>query len=275
MEQKNFIINKCIYCDGVGETDEHIIPVALGGKWKLIKASCEHCRTITSKCELNPLKKNWEEARAVLDYPSRRRDFNNEQFLLSVIFKDGSEGILKLPKNEILGLTIFLEYPLPAFFAPDNYKSGVKVNACSTISFGCDVRILTKKYKIKSIKHISTYKGNDFEKMVAKIGYCATVALFGLDSFEQRFVLPALLNIKDDIGFWMGCDPNGSIIPVIGKQQFKNTIKIHVLTKNGNGTTRYIIARLKFFASSDAPEYIVVIGTLKPEFVIPDYQSFY
>ena len=273
MKQENFVINKCIYCNGVGETNEHIIPFALGGRQKLLKASCKSCRDITSRCEHNPLNKNWAEVRAVLDYPSRHRDFGNEKFSLEVTFKDGSEGVLKLSKSEVLGLTVFLEYPLPAFFAPDNYKKGVNVIGSSLISFGPNVSDLLKKYGIKTIRHMSTHKGNDFEKMIAKISYCAAVALFGLDSFDQCSVLPALLGKKDDIGFWMGCDPEGRIIPLIGKQRFKNIIKIHVLKKDKNNT-RYVIARLKFFASSDAPEYIVLVGTLKPDFIIPDHQSF-
>jgi len=273
MTQENFIINKCIYCDGVGQTDEHIIPFALGGKRKLYKASCEQCRKITSKCERNPLSENWAESRAILDYPSRRRNFGEEKFSLGVTFQDGTKDVLELSKNETLGLTPFLEYPLPAFFAHGNYKSGISVNAHSVISFGPDIRALAKKYGFKAIRYAVTYKGNNFEKMVAKIAYCAAVALFGLDSFNQRFVLQALLDKRDDIGFWVGCDPYGEIIPLIGKQRAKNIIKVGIWNKAGDGT-RYIVTRLKFFASSDAPEYIVVIGTLKSDFVIPDRQTF-
>lgn len=273
MKQKEFIINKCIYCDGVGETDEHIIPLALGGKWKLLKASCERCRKITSRCENNPLNKNWAEARAVLDYPSRRRDFENEIFSLEVTFKDGLKDVLKLPKSEILGLTSFLEYPLPAYFDSDNYKSGVNIIGQRLIAFGFNFEALIKKYRIKEIKYTVTHKCHDFEKMVAKIGYCAAVALFGLDDFDQRFLLPALLGEEDNIGFWMGCDPKGSFTPLIGKQRFENIIKIDVLKKDGDDKN-YVVARLKFFASSDAPEYIVLVGTLKPDSIMSDHQAF-
>ncbi len=275
MTQKNFTINKCIYCNGVGETDEHIIPFALGGKWKLYSASCNHCRNITSKCERNPLSENWTEARAILDYPSRHRNLSNGKFPLKVTFKDGSSGVLELSKSETLGLTPFLEYPLPAFFSPGNYKNGVIINAHSIISFGPDIKALSEKYGFKAIKYTVTYKrGNNFEKMIAKIAYCAAVALFGLNSFDQRFVLAALLDEKDDIGFWMGCDHKGKIIPMIGKQQSRNIIKVGIWKNDGNDT-KYIIVRLKFFASSDAPEYIVVVGTLKTDFIIPEHQTLF
>lgn len=269
---KSFYINKCIYCGGKGETDEHIIPFALGGTKKLIKASCESCRDITSRCERNPLSENWAEVRAVLDYPSRHRDFSGEKFVFEVTFKSGVEGVLELSKNETIGIASFLEYPLPAFFAPDNYKNGVVLSAYSLISFGSDLKALAEKYDLKTIGSSFKHKGNNFEKMVVKIAYCASVAFLGLDSFEQRLVLPAILGEKDDVGFWIGCDPEGRISPIIGKQGVANVIKIGVCQKAGD-KKRYIVARLKFFASSDAPEYIVVVGTLKPNFVITAHQE--
>jgi hypothetical protein len=274
MVQNSFTVNKCIYCDGLGETDEHIIPFALGGKWKLVNACCEQCRDITSRCERNPLSENWAEVRAVLDYPSRRRDFNNETFSLNVTFKNGSKGVLELPKDETLGLTPFLEYPLPAFFFPGEYKRGVIVNAHSLISFGPNVKILSEKYNFEKMDYSVTYKGNNFEKMVTKIAYCATIATFGLDNLEQRFVLPTLLGKKDDIGYWMGCDHDGRITPLIGKQRSKNVIKVGVWQQQAGDSTKYIITRLKFFAASDAPEYIVIVGTLIPDFIPSGHQIF-
>ncbi len=272
MNQDNFVIKKCIYCDGLGETDEHIVPFALGGKWKLIKACRERCRDITSRCERNPLSENWKEVRAVLDYPSRHRDFSNETFLLEVTFKNGSRGTLELPKNEALGLTPFVEYPLPAFFSPGGYQGGVTINAHSLISFGPNVKDLAEKYNLKEMCYSVIHKGNNFEKMVSKIAYCATIAIFGLNNLDQRFVLPALLGQKDDIGYWMGCDHHGRISPLLGKQRSRNIIRVGVWQRAGE-SIRYVVARLKFFASSDAPEYIVVVGTLNPDFTLSRHQS--
>src|ERR1700730_12837576 len=43
---------RCIYCPcDQGLTDEHVVPLALGGKWILPDASCEICRVKTSRFE--------------------------------------------------------------------------------------------------------------------------------------------------------------------------------------------------------------------------------
>ena len=256
-------INKCIYCGGVGQTDEHIMPFALAGKSILRKASCETCRDITSRCEDNPLRQNWAVARAVLDYPSRKRDFDKEVFPLEVVLKDGTKTVLQLKRSETVGFAPFMEYPLPAFFTPSsNYKSGVVLSGHTLVGFGPDIKILIEKYGIKEIKYKVTHKSNYFEIMVAKIAYCAAVAAWGLDALQEKFVLPAILGAKDDVGYWMGCDPEGKIIPMIGKLNEANSIKLGVWQR-ADDENKYIIARIKCFSPSDAPEYIVVVGTLK------------
>lgn len=270
MKQKYFKIDKCIYCGGEGQTDEHVIPLALSGTMVLNKASCEDCRDITSRCELNPLKDNWSEARAALDYPSRRRNFSKETYPIEVILKNGQEKTLYLNKEETFGLANFLEYLPPVFLSPRDYKKGVDIYATTLISFNPRYEEVIKKYDIKSIQYTVNYKkGGNFEKMVAKIAYCFVVAIWGIECFEEVFVLPALLNKKDDIGFWMGCDPLDKFIPLIGKVESANALKLGIFVKKDD-SNRYVAVRLKFFAASDAPEYIVIVGKLKPGFIILD-----
>lgn len=260
-------INKCIYCDGIGSTDEHAIPFALGGTMLLKNASCEECRVITSKFERNPLKDNWAVARAVLDYPSRRRDYDSETYPFDVVLKDGTETTLQLQRSEVVGLAPFMEYTLPGFFQPEGYTHGIRLSGHRVVAFGPNYMNLVEKYGIRTLHYKVEHKGNDFERMVAKVAYSFTVGIIGLDAFKDRLVLPAILNTRDEIGFWMGCDFEARIVPPIGKIQAANVIRLATLKKAGD-PERYIVATVKFFAASDAPEYIVVIGTLKPDFVL-------
>lgn len=262
MESQHIFIDKCIYCGGEGQTDEHIIPLALGGKIALQKASCEKCREITSRYERNPLNENWSGARAVLDYPSRRRDFDKETFPLDVTLKSGERTTLNLKRSETVGFAPFLEYPLPVFFSGDKkYKSGITLFAHRLIGFGSEITELVSKYSIKDIHYQVKHKSQNFELMVARIAYCAAVGRWGLDALGEKFVLPAILGQKDDIGYWLGCDLEAKILPRIGKINAPNVIKLAQWRKNDKEPT-YIVAQIKFFAASDAPEYIVVVGAL-------------
>src|SRR5260370_4672108 len=70
-------IGRCVYCgsDGGsgGLSDEHIVPLSLGGDAVLKRASCRLCATITSQIELYLGRSIFHELRAHVGAPSRRR----------------------------------------------------------------------------------------------------------------------------------------------------------------------------------------------------------
>ena len=208
IEQKFFEIGRCIYCDTTTGplTDEHVVPLALGGKMVLKKSVCEPCRVITSRCESNPIQDNWVQLRAALNFPSRHRKLGDMTFPLDVELTNGLKTTLQLKGKETLGLAQFLEYAPPVFFTHVAYTSGVVVTGAKLIGFGMDAKLFKEKHGIKGFTHTTMQKGNDFEKMITKIAYCFVIALWGPDCFQDRYVLPALMGEKDDIGYWMGCD---------------------------------------------------------------------
>ena len=63
----------CIYCGAadVKLTDEHIVPLSIGGQHVLLKASCNECNKITSKFELDVARGLWGDARNSYNAPSR------------------------------------------------------------------------------------------------------------------------------------------------------------------------------------------------------------
>lgn len=261
LEQKYTHIGKCIYC-GTADlplTDEHVIPISLDGKMVLKKASCEKCRQITSKYERNPIHETWIEARACLDYPSRKTKFEDMVFDMDVVLKDGTQTTLQLNKDETLGITLFPEFPLPAFFGNPEYKSGAVWTALRTIGFGkVSLEEFVEKHNIKQITGSKKYKGNNFEIMITRIAYCAIVAYLGPDCLKKNYVLPTIMGEIDDVGYWLGCDYEGSLVPHIGKIGATNVISLGLLTRNDG--SKHLMVNIKFFAASDAPEYIVVVG---------------
>lgn len=261
--KKTININKCIYCGSTQQlTNEHVFPFALGGNLILSNACCEPCRNITSKCERNPLHDNWIEARACLGYPSRRKTLDNRVFPLKAILKDGTKTTLNLTKKEILGITQFLDLAIPGCFEPKLYKTGSRCNGIFNYGFGVSLDEFTNKYNIKSFSFEVNHKKNYFEIMLAKIGFCLTVATWGPDCLKENFVLSSILLKKDDVGRWVGCDHEGKIIPLLGIQPGANVGKVFAWSP-GNSGKNFAIVRLKFFAGTDTPEYIVVVGELK------------
>ena len=95
----------------------------------------------------------------------------------------------------------------------------------------------------------------EFEKFLAKWAYCAAIKGFGLDAFEEIYVVDDILGKTDTIGTYVGCDHEallgrrpaaGAYMPITDEQ-------------------RRVVMRMKLFANSDAPEYLVVVGVLRPD----------
>lgn len=266
-----FEIGKCIYCGttSLPLTKEHVVPYGLGADTIVLKkACCEKCRRITSKCERNPIHDNWEEVRGALDFPSRKRKLADKMFSLNVELEDGSKATIELKGKETLGLLQFLLYKPPAFFAPNGYVSGVVVMGAKLIGFGVDIDNFKKKHNIKGFTLTTVLRGNDFEKMIIKMAYGLVIAYWGFDCFDERYVLPTILGEKDNVGYWMGCNHDGRIVPLIGKQDGAFAISLSYI-QSASGK-RDIIVGIKFFPASEAPEYMVVVGNLRADFNLPD-----
>jgi hypothetical protein len=65
----------CIYCGatGVRLTDEHILPLSLGGGHVIADASCLACANVTKRFEQDVARELWGDARISYNAPSRRK----------------------------------------------------------------------------------------------------------------------------------------------------------------------------------------------------------
>ena len=75
----------CIYCGarGVKLTDEHVIPLSLGGFHILEGASCKECADITTKFERDVAREMWGDARNSYNAPSRRKKERKTHIVLT------------------------------------------------------------------------------------------------------------------------------------------------------------------------------------------------
>lgn len=248
---KSRAIDRCIYCGSKTKklTTEHIVPYGLNGEWTLKKASCRCCAEITSDFERHALRDIFLSARSSLNLRSRKKDLPNS-FRVSVLI-DNKKSELVLDAKEHGAVICLLEYKPPAYLENREYSKGIDVIAsCLVRANGKDLKELAKEKGFETIRFIVNFKGNDFERFIAKIAYCFSVLQFGLRAFESVYVLPAILGEKDDIGMWLG-----SIPPSIGQVDIeaKFTINDH----------KEVIAIIRLFGKLCVPSYTVVVGKLK------------
>jgi hypothetical protein len=78
-------VGRCIYCGAVdGLQDEHIIPLGLGGRYVLPKASCRNCGSKTSAFERTCQRTMYGPLRLLYGLPSRRNTHRPETLPLRV-----------------------------------------------------------------------------------------------------------------------------------------------------------------------------------------------
>jgi len=250
-------IGKCIYC---GKTEkplqtEHIIPYGLNGPWELLEASCDKCAAITSTFESTVLRDSLIMPRVALDFPTRRRDRRPKKFPLAIT-RNRQQEVVEVPMHEHFAVMILPISEFPAYLDGRPYTKGVTIKSVIGIQVGGpSVEELGKRYGTKKLGITTTWHGNCFERMLAKIAYGFSVAYFGMENLEEVYVLPAILGQKDDVGRWVGTAKD--IRLDIGK--FLHHIELTIINEE-------IIVRIKLFALFNVPEYLVVVGRTAKHF---------
>ncbi len=111
---------QCIYCgktDG-NLTDEHIIPLSLGGRYILPKATCQTCQNYTSKMELAVARHYLGVPRVVAGIRSRRPNKRPSKVKIGLTRFDGTKFNLMVPleKAPLLHYVPFFKPTLIAEF---------------------------------------------------------------------------------------------------------------------------------------------------------------
>jgi 5-methylcytosine-specific restriction endonuclease McrA len=99
--------DKCIYCGKIEVelTDEHFLPLSLGGQHIIEKASCLECADITKKFEQDVAREMWGDARISYNAPSRRKKQRPRYIKLQDPERSGRT--VKVPYSEYPAALIF------------------------------------------------------------------------------------------------------------------------------------------------------------------------
>jgi hypothetical protein len=245
-------IGRCVYCGSTDNlTDEHIVPHGLKGPWQLLKGSCKVCNRITSAYDKDVLRNQFILPRAALGLPTYHPKNRPQEFSFEVE-KDGHKEKIVLPVTNCPPLFMMLDLKKPRHIANYDYERGIIVKGCSL--HGPSKAALKEKLGIEGISLTTSFSGSCFERMLAKIAYGMTVLAYGLDALEECYVLPCILEQKDDAGNWVGS--SGKDMRTLPAENVLHRISLIVNKKE-------VSALIRLFAAYRTPEYLAIVGKMK------------
>lgn len=243
-------VGECIYC-GFTEgklTDEHIIAYALGGDRVLPAASCEACQKLTSRAEHLALHDMLIQVRSQLGLPSRKKSLPQKMPL--VVRYGDEEKTFVLSKADHPTLAIFLCCPLPGELGGQAPSAGITVNGSQLYQVGGPpLKDVLVKLGTDQVTYSQTFRGNEYEKMLAKIALAYAVAEMGIQELRDSPLRNTIRGLADDVGRWVGC----------GLWHPPPSLYLHQLQLISAGS--WTVASVRLFANVRAPEYLVVVKT--------------
>ncbi len=257
-------VNYCIYCGETNSlTDEHPIPIALGGRYVLPKASCRACSDITSAFELKVTRGFMLQARAAAGFPTRRRKQRPKSFPLEVL--KGKTYVTYAVPVEKFPAILSLPLLAPAgFLHKRKVHPGIELIGNEDIIFGKHAQDTVRDLGGTGIKVTYRCDFSAYVRLLAKAALGFAIATVGSIPLNEVPILPLILGKADDGSMW------------IGSAQFRLTVEdtnpTHAvgfnIVPNPEDPSKYLlIARLKMFANSGATGYEIVVW--KPEVLPP------
>ncbi len=251
-------VGRCIYCGNSGGplTDEHIVPLGLGGNLVLPKASCKACQDITRDIEGVCLGKMLGPFRVRVDTPSRRRKKRPKELTTSVLYLDRS---IRHEKAAVGDAPISLT--LPIFEPPDILRNLPPVTGFRGLkgwSFvsGWDFKDQWHRRGSQGLL-AGQFQPALFCRMLAKIGHAFAVADQGLESFIP--LLPKVIRGDGDaISYLVGGDSDIPA-PELGEPGARPLINLHLHVYTNNGR-QFLVVSIRLFPTLETPKYHTVVG---------------
>jgi len=172
--------------------------------------------------------------------------------------KRGSQfETVNLPVADSTG---FLQLPVlesGAFLAGKPPVSGVIIKGNQTIAFGKPPKETAATLGTKTLQITSNIDVPAFARMLAKIGYCLTVAQQGAYALSQVPVLPYILGTADDASTWIGSADYR--LPIEDQNPTHALGLVTLSGAVGENQETVTVAQVKLFANSGAKGYDVVV----------------
>ena len=235
----------CMYClpSAVPRTDEHLIPLALGGRLTLRDAVCEPCRRITGRLEQLTLDREFVVPKTLLALKRRRaRGKSPGRLPVVALVGDATSSLLTAD-------TFPRRFCLPAF-EPAGLLAGVdRTTTAPHIDFvDCQLNLGTPTRQ--AIAQSSPPADPDaYAHSIAKWAYALAVAERGPDCCDAQPMRDLLLGKRHDVFAFVGTpSPRAP-----ASREWLHDFSVH---ENGP----WLTVMLALFASAGMTPYEVVIG---------------
>jgi len=244
-------VGECIYCGATDElSDEHIIPLALGGNLVLPDASCKKCAAITSRIERDILRGFMYEARVVGNFPSRRKKDRPSTVRTKLISHEGKVVEHVLPVGKAPAFLILPMFPPATILNNQPPAKGMNIIGLEALHFGEDAEELLRRRDAKGIRFGARIQATEFARLLAKIAYGYLVATMGIFPREETPLLRLIRGEADDAGSWVGSHEYKLEVEAKNPQH-----ALGVVTLSNAENVQGFSVRVKLFAKSGATGY--------------------
>ena len=255
---------RCIYCGSTGDLkDEHIIPISLGGKAVIEKASCGGCEKVTSYLDGYLARHIYNEYRAHAGMKSRRPKQRPTSLPATIIRPDGSEEIRSFDPKAHPYFLIMPIWHLPGIILkipPTNQFTIMQAHAFYYIPESMRNAAEMEQERVRAQ---GTINYTAFARGIARISFCQAVAHLGLDSFNHLDIPALILGKYPFVPHYVGVDRTDPPPPF--EKGRLHSIDLQTYTVDG---IEYWIASLRLFAHSGLedhgmPIYRTIVGSTK------------
>ncbi|MCD9015211.1 hypothetical protein [Parachryseolinea silvisoli] len=198
---------------------------------KLRSASCKSCSAVTSRSELEVLRKSFLMMRKFFKFRSRKQKWSNINETFAFLAFPIQEPPAHITKNE-------------------SYTSGVNIGSIQFVALSRSGASIDNKHQVQINTH--------FERMLAKIALGFSVAKYGLPAFAKIYIRDIILGKADDSGRWVGTD-----------ELVKLPVELNAIHTAGVfEQSLEVTVRIRLFSMfKESPEYTVVVGVLKTDYL--------
>lgn len=239
---------RCIYCGarGVRLTDEHIVPLSIGGQHVLQLASCDPCADVTKRFEQDVARELWGHGRISASAPSRRKKHRPTHLTV------GHPTAVTVPYTEYPPQFVFYKMQIPGIL--QGLPADTDILGKAEMIVVCDdtkLNEFAERHKTQitmSFRHVPV----SFARMIAKIGYGHILTQLDMEDFEP-LILPAILDARANASYLVGCQAEAE--PPLSGTGYRLSTSVAGLVESA-----LIIAHVRLLANCHTPIYQVVVG---------------